>query len=134
MSGREAEVIIPTFSDYESSHRYFIPRFVKIQKGEFIKWTNLDDNPHRLAFYEMLDEGSRFVGTLGPIPPKSFLTKQFSYDVNRIDYYCDIHQNESGSVIIFSQNEERMSNTETLRFLSRIFNINPPDVYGHLRG
>jgi hypothetical protein len=50
------------------------------------------------------------------------------------DYYCDIHGNETGSVIIFSQNEETMTNTERLRFLGKIFNINPPDVYAHLKG
>jgi plastocyanin len=134
VSGEAAKVIIPTFSDDESSFKYFIPRFAKIQRGEFVQWTNLDNIPHSLVFYTMLGEESRPVTTLGPILPNTSLKIGFPYDFERIDYYCDYHRNEMGSVIIFSQNEETMTNTQRLHFLSRIFNINPPEPFAHLRG
>jgi hypothetical protein len=125
-------VIIPRFSK-QADVKYFIPRFAKIQRGESVQWTNLDSIPHRLVFYK----GRRRIGTLGPISPGTALPTQFSYEiVDRIDYYCDIpsHGKEMGIVIIFSQDEETMNNTERLRYLSRVFNINPPDVLAHLRG
>ncbi|MFZ0511442.1 MAG: hypothetical protein WAM14_07545 [Candidatus Nitrosopolaris sp.] len=131
MSLIATKVIIPKFADYDSNYRYFIPRFAKIQRGQSIQWTNLDNIPHNLVFQ---DEESRRITTLGPIEPKTFRILEFRYDASRIDYYCDIHGNETGSVIIFSQNEETMTNTERLRFLGKIFNINPPDVYAHLKG
>ncbi len=137
MSYPYASVIIPRFSEYQASVKYFIPRFAKIQRGESVQWTNLDSISHRLVFYRIQDGGRRLITTLGPVSPGTFVTTEFAYEiVDRIDYYCDIpsHGNEMGSVIIFSQNGEAMTNTERLRFLSRVFNINPPDVLAHLRG
>ena len=110
-----------------------IPKFAKIQWGELVQWTNLDSIPHRLVFYK----GRRRIETLGPISPGRVVPRRFSSEiVDRIDYYCDIpsHGNEMGYVIIFSQNEGAMSNTERLRYLSRVFNINPPSgVLDHLK-
>ena len=52
--------------------------------------------------------------------------------VERIDYHCETHPNETGSVIILPKNEESMTNTERLSFLSRIFNFKLPEPYSHL--
>ena len=101
MSAEIAKVIIPKF-EYNSDIKYFIPRFAKIQIGGSVQWTNLDDNWHRLSFYKIANDVPRIIGTLGPIGPGASDTMQFLYEVNRIDYFCDIHRNETGSVVIFS--------------------------------
>ncbi len=49
----------------------------------------------------------------------------FDYsDVERIDYHCETHPNETGTVIILPKNEESMTNTERLRFLSSFLILN----------
>lgn len=137
MSSVHTDVIIPRFSEYEASVKYFIPRYAKIQRGESVQWTNLDNVTHRLVFYRIQDGRRHHIRTLKPVTPGKRVTTKFPYEmVDRIDYYCAIpsHGNETGSVIIFSKNEEMMTTTERLRYLSRVFNINPPNVLAHLRG
>ena len=131
MSSISTNVIIPRFSEYQASVKYFIPRFAKIQRGESVQWTNLDSVPYRIQ------GGRRRRFTTLEVLPGEVEATEFPYEmVDRIDYCCDIptHGNELGCVIIFSKNEEAMTNTERLRFLSKAFNINPPDVLAHLRG
>jgi hypothetical protein len=126
------QVIIPRFIDHGNNLKYFIPRFVKIQKGETVEWTNLDFESHALFFYYKKDDQVYSVARLGPIKPTESQRMTFQHDINRIDYYCEIHLNERGSVIIFTKNEEGMSNTERLKFLDKIFDINSSSPYNPL--
>lgn len=126
-------VVIPKFIDYGNNLKYFIPRFAKIQRGEIIEWTNLDIKSHTLVFYYKLNDEIYSIGKLGPLRSGESQHMTFDYgDVERIDYHCETHPNETGSVIILPKNEESMTNTERLRFLSRIFNLKLPEPYSHL--
>ena len=131
----DSRVVIPKFIDYGNNLKYFIPRFAKIQRGEIIEWTNLDIKSHTLAFYYKLNDEIYSIGKLGPLRSGESQHMTFDYgDVERIDYHCETHPNETGSVIILPKNEESMTNTERLRFLSRIFNLKLSEPYSHLGG
>jgi plastocyanin len=135
MSIRQNRVIIPRFSDQTSEEKYFMPRFTKILKGESIEWVNLDIFPHTVSFFyiDNLDKIHK-IGKIGPINPNLSDSRRFDNDdIVRIDYYCELHPNEIGSVIIFPKPEEQMSNTEQLRFLTKAFDINVPDSLAHLK-
>lgn len=116
------EVVIPRFTS-TNNLRYFVPRFAKINRGQIVRWTNLDTQSHTLLFYYFGNNEPENLGKLGPLMPNEFQDKRFDYNYERIDYYCQSHPNERGSVIIFPTNEESMSNTDRLDFLSRNFGI-----------
>lgn len=117
------EVIIPRFTDADNRLRYFIPRFVKIQRGQTVRWTNLDTRPHSLLFYYYENNEPFRVGEIPTLMPSQSQSMRFDVEYERIDYYCQSHPNERGSVIVFQENEESMSNADRLRFLSRNFGI-----------
>lgn len=69
---------------------------------------------------------------VGPIEPNQVARLKFDYQIERIDYQCGEHPNERGTIVIFPDDEDKMSNTDRLRFLSRVFEITPPSFLGHL--
>jgi len=125
-------IIPPKFTNSKLKVNYFIPRFKKATKGEDVEWVNLDNNSHHLKFYEVLDSKVKFLFDLGRIEPRRSKKKKFDYSLSRIDYVCTLHNNEVGTIIIYSKPENQMTNAEQLRFLSKIFDINPPSSLSHL--
>jgi hypothetical protein len=69
---------------------------------------------------------------LGRIEPKTSKKKKFDYNLLRIDYRCTSHNNEIATIIIYSSQEDQMTNTEQFQFLSKIFDIKPPSSLSHL--
>lgn len=61
------------------------------------------------------------------IVPNGSSKWQFYEDCERIDYICKIHPNEIGSIIILKKSEAKMSNTESLKLLERLFDIKTPE-------
>jgi hypothetical protein len=112
-----------------------MPRFTKILKGESVEWVNLDKSPHTISFYYIDDlDKIHKLGRMGPINPNLRDSRRFENDdIVRIDYYCELHPIEIGSVIILPKPEEQMSNTEQLRFLNKAFDIDVPDSLAHLK-
>jgi plastocyanin len=96
---------------------------VKIQRGQDVRWTNLDTRPHSLLFYYYKNNEAFSVGEIPTLMPNEPQSMTFNFEHERIDYHCQSHPNERGSVIIFQVNEESMSNADRLRFLSRNFGI-----------
>ncbi|MGB7954936.1 MAG: hypothetical protein WCF23_13235 [Candidatus Nitrosopolaris sp.] len=126
-------VIIPLkFTNSKLKVNYFIPRFKKVFKGEEVEWVNLDSNSHHLKFYEVSDNRVKFLFDLVRIEPKGSKRLKFDYDLLRIDYCCASHNNEFGTIIIYSKPEDQMTNVEQFQFLSKIFDIKPPPVLSHL--
>ena len=126
-------VIIPKFIPNEIN-RKFIPHVLKIQKGDWVRWINMDDKFHSFRFYKILDDPPSFhplEETLS-IQPGEAREIIFDYDYNRIDYVCINHREEINSITIFTENYENMSNTQRLRYLSKRYNIKPPDILRHL--
>jgi plastocyanin len=126
-------VIPPNFTNPELEINYFIPRFVKVLKGQEVEWVNLDTQTHELKFYEVLQNEAKFLFDLGQIETKEkSTTRKFDYDPSRIDYFCALHNNEIGSVVIYSKPEVEMTNKEQFEFLSKVFDIKPPPSLSHL--
>ncbi len=123
------QVIIPQFLRNESIRNY-IQQIVKIQKGDTIRWINTDNESHHLFFIKIdpnptnikvLDENLYLnSGEVGEIT--------FNYKYERIDYVCKIHRREVNSITIFTEDYKNMSNTQRLKYLSKRYNIRPPDM------
>lgn len=134
----DSEVIIPRgFSNLKIERNYFNPRFVHLVRGKakFVEWVNQDIVVHRLVFYEITKASKiKYLFDTNKIAPGKSSIIKFNFKTSsRIDYYCKLHKNESGTVIIYPREEEIMSNTDQLRFLSKMFGIKPPDTLSHLR-
>jgi hypothetical protein len=128
-------IIPPKFFNPSIEQNYFNPRFVHLVKGkeQLVKWINQDNCSHRLIFFEVHDSNFSVIFTSSVIPPRKSITLKFNFDSeSRIDYYCYHHKNEFGAVIIFPEEKSRMSNTDQLRFLSKIFSITTPGILSHL--
>ena len=125
-------VIIPKFDD-GIEEKYFSPRFICIQKGETIEWINFDTKPHTLIFIPVKPPNNYNIPSLGPIKPDAKISAPFNFDCQRIDYYCNFHILEKGSIVILPKDEKDMSNTEHLRFLQNVFDIPTPDILHHLK-
>ena len=124
-------IIPPNFTNPKLEINYFMPRFVKVLKGQDVEWVNLDTNSHHLRFYEVLDNDAELLFE-GEIESKKSTTWRFDSDRPRIDYFCTLHDNEKGTVVIYSKPEEEMTNKEQFEFLSKIFDIEPPATLSHL--
>ena len=122
-------VFIPQFLRNEFIRNY-IPHTVKIQRGDTIRWINTDSESHHLFFIKIdpnptnikvLDENLYLnSGEVGEIT--------FNYNYERIDYVCKIHRKEVNSITIFTEDYKNMSNTQRLKYLSKRYNIRPPDM------
>jgi len=129
------QIIIPQFLRNESVRNY-IPPALKIQKGDTITWINTDDESHHLYFIkidpdpsniELLDERLYLrSGEVGEI--------MFNYNYERIDYVCKIHRREVNSITIFTEDYNKMSNTQRLRYLHKRYEINIPNLSIYLNG
>jgi hypothetical protein len=69
---------------------------------------------------------------LGPIKPGETQSRQIIWGISKIDYFCSIHPQEVGTVIILEKPEADLTNTERFRMLSNTFNIKPADSLAHI--
>lgn len=123
------QVIIPQFFRSESIRNY-IPQIVKIQKGDIIRWSNTDSESHHLFFIK-IDPNPTNIKVLDEnLYLNSGEVREiiFNYNYERIDYVCKIHRREVNSITIFTEDYKNMSNTQRLKYLSKRYNIRPPDI------
>ena len=123
------QVIIPQFLRIESIRNY-IPQIVKIQKGDTIRWSNTDSESHHLFFIK-IDPNPTNIKVLDEnlyLNSGEVREITFNYNYERIDYVCKIHRREVNSITIFNEDYKNMSNTQRLKYLSKRYNIKPPDM------
>ena len=126
-------VIIPEkFTNKTLKVNYFVPRFKKIVKGEEVRWINQDESSHQLAFYKVSGPKVELLFKSEVIGPNKEVVGKFDFDSSRIDYFCSLHKNEVGTIIIYPRPENEMTNTQQFRFLNKIFDIKPPAFLSHL--
>jgi plastocyanin len=113
-------IIPPNFANEDLEVNYFIPRFVKVLKGQEVEWVNLDNTCHHLEFYNFSHDEINPLFDLDPIEPKESGIKRFDLDLQRIDYVCTKHKNEIGTIVIYRKPEEQMTNKEQLELLNKI--------------
>jgi hypothetical protein len=123
------QVIIPQFLRIESIRNY-IPQIVKVQKGDTIRWSNTDSESHHLFFIK-IDPNPTNIKVLDEnlyLNSGEVREITFNYNYERIDYVCKIHRREVDSITIFNEDYKNMSNTQRLKYLSKRYNIKPPDM------
>jgi class 3 adenylate cyclase/plastocyanin len=113
-------VIIPRSVKNSIEFMYFEPRIVKILSGMSITWMNRDTKTHRLTS-----------GNANSLLPTEFFhtddiaggqstTIRIESNQPAIPYYCPLHPAERGLIVILPNDEDEMTNTQTLKFLDSI--------------
>jgi hypothetical protein len=54
---------------------------------------------------------------LAPLNPKETESKTIDYGISKIYYFCSIHPEEQGTIIILEKSSEEMTNSERFRLL-----------------
>jgi class 3 adenylate cyclase/plastocyanin len=99
--------------------KYFHPRFAIVLQGQEIKWTNHDTRNHRLVSGNpdtlisdgVFDSGEILIGKSGSI---RFNT---SKRASSISYFCSLHPNERGIVIVLPREGGLLSDEQRLQLL-----------------
>lgn len=99
--------------------KYFHPRFAIVLQGQEIKWTNHDTKNHRLVSGNpdtlisdgVFDSGEILIGKSGSI---RFNTSERA---SSISYFCSLHPNERGIVIVLPREGGLLSDEQRLQLL-----------------
>lgn len=129
------QVIIPQFLGNEFVKNY-IPRIVKIQKGDAITFINTDNEAHHLYFIRIDPDQTNIEALDEKLYLNSGEAKEivFNHNYKRIDYVCKIHKGELNSIVIFTEDYKNMSNTQRLKYLRKRYNIKIPDLSIYIDG
>jgi adenylate cyclase len=103
--------------------KYFHPRFVRVFPGQEIRWVNHDTKNHRLVSGNpdtlisdgIFDTGEILVGNASSIHFDS------SQGVKSIPYFCHLHPNERGTVVVLPREENSLTSEERLALLESSF-------------
>jgi class 3 adenylate cyclase/plastocyanin len=103
--------------------RYFHPRFVRVLPGHEITWINHDTKNHRLVSGNpdtMISDG---IFDTGEILAGNTRSIQFnnSQGAKSIPYFCFLHPNERGTVVILPMEDDALTNEERLELLESTF-------------
>ena len=99
--------------------KYFHPRFAIVLQGQEIKWTNHDTRNHRLVSGNpdtlisdgVFDSGEILIGKSGST---RFNTSE---SASSISYFCSLHPNERGIVIVLPREGGLLSDEQRLQLL-----------------
>jgi adenylate cyclase len=103
--------------------KYFHPRFATVLSGQQIKWINQDTKNHRLVSGNpdtlisdgMFDTGEILAGQA------SSIQFNISQRARSIPYFCFLHPNERGTVIVLPMAEDSLTYEERLELLESTF-------------
>jgi class 3 adenylate cyclase/plastocyanin len=103
--------------------KYFHPRFAKVLPGQEMRWINhgttshrlVSGNPDTLISDGIFDTGEILAGQASSI---RFNTSQRT---RSISYFCILHPNERGTVVILPKEESSLTNEERLELLESTF-------------
>ncbi|HEY9385818.1 MAG TPA: adenylate/guanylate cyclase domain-containing protein [Nitrososphaeraceae archaeon] len=103
--------------------KYFHPRFAKVLPGQEIRWINHDTKNHRLVSGNadtlisdgIFDTGEILIGQASSIQINT------SKRTTSIPYFCFLHPNERGTVVILPKEEDSLTNEERLQLLESTF-------------
>jgi class 3 adenylate cyclase len=111
--------------------KYFHPRFAIILQGQEIKWINNDIKNHRLVSGNPDTLISDGVFDTGEILGGKTCSMNFnnSEKTASISYYCSLHPNERGVVVVLSREENLLSEEQRLHLLeSTLVSESSPEV------
>jgi hypothetical protein len=124
-----------SFIIMDSGVKFFNPRYIKITFGDSIKWINPTNDTHSLIYIKdgKLCEIPHYGTSIGYLEPNQTLLKKFDYYVSKLEYSCALHPEETGIIIMYPKLPDSMTNTESLRHLADVGDIELPDILSHLR-
>jgi class 3 adenylate cyclase/plastocyanin len=99
--------------------KYFHPRFAIVLQGQEIKWINNDIRNHRLVSGNPDTLISDAVFDTGEIHVGKTCSMNFnnSEKTTSISYFCSLHPNERGVIIVLSREENLLSEEQRLQLL-----------------
>ena len=114
------EVIIQRDDKWDPRRKkYFHPRFAIVLQGQSIKWINNDIRDHRLVSGDpdtLISNGEFDTGEI--LVGKTSITKFNNYEkTTSISYFCSLHPNERGVVIVLSIEENLLTEEQRLELL-----------------
>jgi class 3 adenylate cyclase len=113
-------VIIPRAEGDLSETLYLDPRVVKILSGMSITWMNRDTKIHRLTSCNADSLLPTEFFNTEEIPSGGSTTVRIQSTQPVIPYYCSLHPDERGLIVILPKDEDKMTNTQKLSFLDSI--------------
>jgi adenylate cyclase len=110
--------------------KYFHPRFAIVLQGQEIKWINNDIRNHRLVSGNpdtLISDGVFDTGEI--LPGKDyFININNSEKTVGISYFCSLHPNERGVVVLLSREENLLGDERRLQLLeSMLVSEGSPD-------
>jgi class 3 adenylate cyclase/plastocyanin len=107
--------------------KYFHPRFARVLPGQQVTWINHDTKNHRLVSGNpdtlisdgIFDTGEILVGQTSSIQFKSSQIAR----ARSIPYFCLLHPNERGTVVVLPKEEDSLTNEERLELLESSFTV-----------
>lgn len=116
----DSEIIIQRDDKWDPRRKkYFHPRFAIVLQGQKIKWINNDLRNHRLVSGNpdsLVSDGVFDTGEILAGKSCSIHFNNFEKTVN-ISYFCFLHPNERGAVIVLSRGENLLGDEQRLQFL-----------------
>jgi adenylate cyclase len=117
-------IIIQTDNKWDPRRKkYFHPRFATVLSGQEIKWINQDTKNHRLVSGNpdtLISDGIFDTGEIS-IGQSSSIQFTSSQRARSIPYFCFLHPNERGSVVVLPMAEDSLTNEELLEMLESTF-------------
>jgi class 3 adenylate cyclase/plastocyanin len=114
------EVIIERDDKWDPRRKkYFHPRFAIVLQGQKIKWKNNDLRNHRLVSGNpdtLISDGVFDTGEILARKTGSVNFNNFEKTAS-ISYFCSLHPNERGVVIVLSTQENLLSDEQRLQLL-----------------
>ncbi|HJY15425.1 MAG TPA: adenylate/guanylate cyclase domain-containing protein [Nitrososphaeraceae archaeon] len=114
------EVIIQRDDKWDPRRKkYFHPRFAIVLQGQEIKWINHDTRNHRLVSGNpdtlipdgVFDTGEILIGKVGSMRFNN------SEKATSVSYFCSLHPNERGIVIVLPKEEGLQSDEQRLQLV-----------------
>ena len=115
----DSEIIIQRDDKWDPRRKkYFHPRFAIVLQGQKIKWINNDLRNHRLVSGNPDSLVSDGVFDTGEILAGKTCSIHFNFEKTvNISYFCSLHPNERGAVIVLSRGENLLGDEQRLQLL-----------------
>jgi class 3 adenylate cyclase/plastocyanin len=99
--------------------KYFHPRFAIVLQGQEIKWINRDTSNHRLVSGNPDTLISDGIFDTGEILARKTCSIQFdtSEKITSLSYFCSLHPNERGMVVVLPREQSLLSDEQRLQLL-----------------
>jgi plastocyanin len=130
------KVIIISNTSETERRPYFEPRFTKILCGQTVTWINQDLRRHLVAsgdpktgIYDgRFSTGFIPSGKAVTLTIKSDRETRQDFKVISFRYFCSLHPNEGGTVIILPKEEDSLTNQERIKLIEQLFDFSIPET------